>query len=220
MIRFVFGKDLPNVPELAETMFRDRAGQFHRRLNWDVRVDANGWETDQYDRPDSLYCIYELPDGTHGGSGRLMPTTAPCMFNDHFTQLSDGVTITSPLIWESTRFCVSPRLTGGMAAASKISTALMLAGAEVGLRFGLSHYIAVFDAPMRRIYRSTGWPPEIVGQDGEGRDRLCLGLWEITEAARAAILARANDGLRLDDIPHPVPMPPYASAAQLRHHAA
>ncbi|SRR6056297_1140017 len=213
MIRFVFGKDLSRVPRLAETMFRDRAGQFHRRLAWDVRVDAEGREMDQYDGAEALYCIYELPDGTHGGSGRLMPTVGRTMLNDHFTHLTDGVTIQSPLIWESTRFCVSPRIDGGRAQAARISTALMLAGCEVGLRFGLSHYAAVFDAPMLRIYRATGWGPEVIGTDGEGRDRLCAGLWEITPDARAAIMARTAGGLELDRIPTPAPMRPAGFAA-------
>ncbi|MEM6745212.1 MAG: acyl-homoserine-lactone synthase [Pseudomonadota bacterium] len=217
MIRFVFGKDLPRVPELAETMFQDRAGQFQRRLAWDVKVDENGWERDQYDTDQALYCIYELPDGTHGGSGRLLPTTGRTMLNDHFTHLSDGVHIESPLIWESTRFCASPRLSGGLAQAKSISTALMLAGCEVALRFGLSHYVAVFDAPMRRIYRATGWPPEIIGTEGHGRDALCLGLWEVTVQARDAILARMAEPLALDDIPDPVPM---ALAAPRPSHAA
>ncbi len=203
MIRFIYGKDLPSYPLLAETMFRDRAGQFVSRLKWDVRVDENGWEYDQYDRPDSLYCIYEMEDGTHGGSGRLMPTTGPTMVNEHFSHLAGGELV-SPLMWESTRFCVSPRLMGKQAAAARISTALMLAGCEVGLKFGLSHYVAVFDAPMRRIYRSTGWAPEVIAEDGEGRGKLCLGLWEITRDARSAILAKAPEGLELLQIPAPV----------------
>lgn len=204
MIRFIYGRDLPSYPLLAETMFRDRAGQFRSRLAWDVRVDDRGWERDQYDRPDSLYCIYELPDGTHGGSGRLMPTTGATMVNDHFAFLASGPLI-SPLIWESTRFCVSPRITGGAAAGARISSALMLAGCEVGLRFGLSHYVAVFEAPMRRIYRATGWAPEIIAEDGEGRNKLCLGLWEIDEAARDAILPRTRGDVDLCDIPAPLP---------------
>ena len=81
----------------------------------------------------------------------------------------------------------------------------MLAGCAVGLRFGLSHYVAVFDAPMRRIYRATGWPPEVIAEDGEGRNKLCLGLWEITEAARDAVLPRTQGDLALDDIPAPLP---------------
>ena len=220
MIRFVFGKDLPRVPRLARTMFQDRAGQFHRRLNWDLTVDDEGRERDQYDGPEALYCIYELPDGTHGGSGRLMPTTGRTMLNEHFTHLSDGVSITSPLIWESTRFCVSPRLSGGRAQAARISTALMLAGCEVGLRFGLAHYVAVFDAPMLRIYRMTGWPPEVIGTEGAGRDKLHLGLWEITPQARDAILGRVADGLTLDAIPTPAPMPPSEAPSAPALHAA
>ena len=144
---------------------------------------------------------------------RFLPTTGRTMVNEHFTHLSEGVTIQTPLVWESTRFCVSPRIAGGRAQAARISTALMLAGCEVGLRFGLSHYVAVFDAPMLRIYRSTGWAPEVIGTDGEGRDKLCLGLWEITPEAREAIRARAADGLRLGDIPTPSPMGPAAGAA-------
>lgn len=200
MIRFVYGKDLPRFPLLAETMFQDRAKQFHGRLKWDVSVDENGWERDQYDPFNPLYAIYELPDGTHGGSGRLMPTTGRTMVNDHFQSLTGGPII-SPLIWESTRFCVTPRLTGDLAQASRISTALMLAGCEVGLRYNLDFYIAVFDAPMRRIYRSTGWAPEIIGEEGERRDKLCLGLWEINQAARQNILDRARVDLEFGEIP-------------------
>lgn len=199
MIRFVYAADLHKFPLLADTMFRDRKGQFHDRLAWDIEIDENGYERDQYDALNPLYCIYELPDGTHGGSGRLMPTTGRTMYGEFFTHLSDDVSIASPLIWESTRFCVSPRLTGGMAAGKKISTALMLAGCEVALRYGLSHYLAVFDRPMLRIYRATGWAPDVIGRDGEGRDQLCLGLWEVSEEARDRIRALAADDLKMGD---------------------
>lgn len=201
MIRFVYGKDLPQYPVLASTMFQDRAQQFHGRLKWDVLVDVNGWERDLYDLYNPLYAIYELPDGTHGGSGRLMPTTGRTMLNDHFQSLIGGSPIVSPLIWESTRFCVSPRIGGDMAQASRISTALMFAGCEVGLRYNLDFYIAVFDAPMRRIYRSTGWAPEIIAEQGERREKLCLGLWEINDAARKNILDRACADLEFREIP-------------------
>jgi acyl homoserine lactone synthase len=201
MIRFVYGRDLSRFPLLASTMFQDRAKQFHGRLRWDVSVDENGWERDQYDPFNPLYAIYELPDGTHGGSGRLMPTTGPTMVNDHFQSLTGGGPIVSPLIWESTRFCVSPRVGGGMAQASRISTALMLAGCEVGLRYKLEFYVAVFDAPMRRIYQSTGWAPEIIAEEGEKREKLCLGLWEISQVARNQILDRACADLEIAEIP-------------------
>ena len=83
------------------------------------------------------------------------------------------------------------------------STALMLAGCEVALRYGLSHYLAVFDRPMLRIYRQTGWAPEVIGEDGEGRDRLCLGLWEVSPAARAAITDRLGEEPEFGGLPAP-----------------
>ncbi|SET39597.1 acyl-homoserine-lactone synthase [Oceanicella actignis] len=215
MIRFVYGSDLPAFPRLADSMFRDRAAQFRDRRAWDLRIDENGWETDEYDRINPLYCIYELPDGTHGGSGRLAPTTAGCMINDHFSDILGG-TIESPLIWESTRFVVSPRISGGMQAARRISTALMLAGIEVGLRYGLTHYIGCYDPPMRRIWRNAGWPAEDIGARGTGRDQIIVGVWEISEQVRQNILDRAPEGLRLGAIPPIVPhaaIPALARAA-------
>ena len=68
---------------------------------------------------------------------RILPTTGRCMVNDHFSDVAGG-TICSPLIWESTRFCLSPDV-GDQAA--RISAAIMLSGCEVGLKFHLSHII-------------------------------------------------------------------------------
>ncbi len=210
MIRFIYGEDLRRAPKLADSMFRDRAQQFAQRRAWDLRVDAEGRERDEYDAVNPLYCIYELPDGTHGGSGRLAPTTAGCMINDHFRDILGG-DILSPLIWESTRFVVSPRIDGGVQAARRISTALMLAGIEVGLRYGLTHYLGCYDPPMQRIWRNAGWPAEDMAARGEGRDRIIVGVWEISERVRRNILDRAPSDLRLGRIP---PVLPNAAPAQ------
>ena len=68
----------------------------------------------------------------------------------------------------------------------------MLAGCEIGLQFGLSDWVGVFDPRMVRIYRRIGWEPTVLGDAGTGRDRIAVGLWENTEAARDAICARAG----------------------------
>jgi len=177
------------LPTLRETMFRDRAHQFKTRLNWDVTVNEQGFETDDYDQLDPLYVIAQLPNGRHGGSMRILPTTANVMVNDHFDHLTGGVAISSPLIWECTRFCISPEA-GELA--GKIAGALMLAGAELGLRVGLTHSVGVFDARMIRIYRRIGWVPELLGTQGEGPNAISVGLWPIDEAARSTICARTG----------------------------
>ena len=186
MLRYIYGEDLHNFPKLRDTMFRDRAAQFKDRLNWEVRVDAKGFERDEYDSRNPLYAIYEQADGTHGGSMRFLPTTAETMVNDHFTHLTEGVKIQSPFIWECTRFCLAKD------ADTRASAMLMLAALEIGTGFHLSDLIGVFDARMVRIYRRLGWEPTVLGTSGTGRDAISVGLWECDADLRAALLKRAG----------------------------
>lgn len=186
MLRYLYADQLTNFPRLAETMFKDRAEQFHDRLGWEVSVDENGFESDSYDDLNPMYIVWERSDGTHGGSLRLLPTTGDTMLADHFLHLTDGVRITSPEIWECTRFCLAP------GADATVSSALMLGVLEVGLFSGLSHIAGVFDARMIRVYRRVGWGPTVLGSDGTGRDAISAGLWPCEEAYRARLLGRAG----------------------------
>ena len=184
MLHYLYADQLPRFPRLADSMFRDRARQFHDRLGWDVRVDRRGHERDEYDALNPLYVIWEREDGLHGGSMRFLPTTGPTMINDHFAHLLGGGTIQSPLIWECTRFCLSP------GAGRTTSAALALGAGELMQAFHLRHYVGVFDARMQRIYRLMGLEPEVIGAAGEGRGRIAVGLWSMREEAFAPTLAR------------------------------
>lgn len=185
MLRYLYTDQLGAHPVLRDTMFRDRADQFHTRLGWAVAVTEDGEERDQYDAPRTLYVIWENPDGTHGGSMRFLPTTHATMINDHFLHLLDGNPVRNPKIMECTRFCLARN------AAPAVSTALMLGGAEVGLGLGLSFSIGVFDARMVRIYSRIGWAPMILGSAGQGREAISAGLWAFSENRADALCARA-----------------------------
>ncbi|MFP7569885.1 acyl-homoserine-lactone synthase [Marivita sp. S2033] len=178
MIRYLYADQLSTTPLLARTMYQDRADQFATRLGWEVSVDKNGQERDQYDDLNPLYVIWEKPDGTHGGSMRFLPTTGRTMVNEHFLTLTDGVAFQSPFIWECTRFCLARNPEPGTAAA------LMLAGGEVMQGFDIRHFVGVFDARMVRIYNRIGAAPEVLGTQGEGRQAISVGLWEFSEAAQ------------------------------------
>lgn len=186
MLRYIYSTHLDAHPLLADTMFRDRADQFRNRLGWDVHVDQKGHERDEYDDLNPLYVIWERADGTHGGSMRFLPTTGSTMVNDHFSNLTDGVKIQSPFIWECTRFCLAPQ------GESNIAAALMLGGGELMRAFDLSHFVGVFDHRMTRIYRLIGSSPEILGSAGEGQDQIAVGLWAYDDASRAKVLRRAK----------------------------
>lgn len=186
MLRYVYADQLDQLPRLAETMYKDRAQQFHTRLGWEVQVDDAGAERDSYDDLNPMYIIWEKPDGTHGGSLRLLPTTGDTMLNDHFLELTDGVRIQSPLIWECTRFCIARD------SEARVSAALMLGVLEIGLGSYLSHVAGVFDARMIRIYRRIGWGPTILGTSGEGREAISVGLWPCEDEHRARLLSKAG----------------------------
>ena len=186
MLRFLTQDDLARDPALATSMFRHRAEQFHRRRGWDVAVNDQGEERDAYDAQGPLYVIWQVPDGSHGGSMRLLPTTGRTMVNDHFTHLIGGGTICSPLIWECTRFCLAP------GAHPRVAAALMLGGGVFMQASGVRHFVGVFDAPMTRIYRTIGAEPDVMGSEGAGAAKTSVGLWTFSETDRARISRRAG----------------------------
>ena len=189
MIRYLYASQLSAHPTLARTMFEDRAEQLRERLQWEVDVDQNGWERDQYDVVNPLYLIWENADGTHGASMRVLPTVGRTMANEVFAHMNAGVEIRGPFIWECTRFCISPRAGCDQ---KRVAGALMLGGQELGLRFGLRQAVGVYDYRMTRIYRGIGWVPELVGTCGTGRDRICLGLWPFGPEIRDQIAEKAG----------------------------
>ena len=190
MLRYIFANKLDRYPRLRNTMFRDRADQFKARLGWDVSVTRSGEERDEYDALNPLYVIWQGPDGRHGGSMRLLPTTGRVMVNEHFGHLTGAKKIADPSIWECTRFCLA------RGAAPNVAGALMLAGGEVMRGFGIKQYVCMFDARMVRIYRMIGASPTIVGSTGEGRDQISVGLWGFSDESRLRVAQRA--GLSLD----------------------
>lgn len=185
MLRYVYGNDLDEFAHLKASMHCDRAVQFRDRLKWEVSVDENGWERDEYDDMNPLYVIWEDAHGKHGGSMRFLPTSGRTMVNDHFSHLSD-TQINSPLIWECTRFCLAPD------AGPRVAGALMLAGGELMRAFSLTHLLGVFDARMIRIYNMIGAAPEVLGSSGTGRDQISVGLWAYRAKDRIRVLRRAG----------------------------
>ncbi len=190
MIHFVYADQLDAFPRLKDTMFLDRAEQFKKRHGWDVEIDENGYEVDQYDALNPLYAIWELEDGSHGGSIRVLPTVGRTMVNEHFTHLIDGVKIISPTIWECTRYCISPHLETGRH--GEVAAALMLAGCELGVRFGLTYSIGIVYAHTLSIYNRIGWMPEVIGREGEGREEIVAALWPITAESKASICRKSH----------------------------
>lgn len=191
MIHLLYKDQLEQIPDLAQDMFEDRADQFHTRLKWDVRLDGDGAELDQYDALNPLYLILSDAQSGHLGSMRFLPTTGRTMVNEHFADLLGGSDIVSPRIWECTRFCLSPRL----GTSGRVAARLMAGAMALGLRLGLVGSVGVFDAPMLRVYRRLGWGPEVMGM----RDGIRAGIWAYDETVVPTLLRASGWSRRYVD---------------------
>ena len=121
---------------------------------------------------------------------RFLPTTGDTMINTYFVDLTDGVTIKSPFIWECTRFCLAPN------AERSVSREILLGTVEMGLQFGIKYFVGVFDLQMKRIYRRIGWSPEVIGEGVISGKKICTGLWPVSKDVKANLLSRLGNPLQ------------------------
>lgn len=198
MILAIEGIDRHLHPELFEEMFRMRAAVFADRLGWDVVV-VDGREVDRFDAEDPLY-LFAVDDATQQlrGAVRLLPTTGPNMLRDVFSVLMPDGMVESPLIWESSRFAISPTLgIGAHHDANRVvnsTTVELLCGlVEAAQLAGVEHIVSVFDARMARIFRTIDCPYDVVGCPTRiGRTMTYAGLFEISDAMRRRLGTKAG----------------------------
>ena len=175
MIHFLRGTDLILQPNLAASMFRDRNVQFVERLGWQLQVDQNGFERDEYDDLNPVYVIIENEDGLHDASLRLMPTTGRTMINEYFLGALGGHAIRRTNTWECTRFCISP------AADRSLAIELLAATGRLMCELQIAHLVAVYDRQMRIQYRRSNTSPTQLGWVMTPEGPVYAGLWSFSE---------------------------------------
>ena len=188
MIHIFDGDAIDARPALRDAMFRDRTAQFVHRNGWDISVDDQGREIDQYDPLGPTYIVCAKGD-RHLGSLRLLPTTGRTMLAEVFAELAPA-NLGRPGWVECTRYCIAP------GAPRHVSAALFLATLELGLKRGWHGSLGVYDPRMMRIYARLGTPGRLVAQRGTGRDALCVGEWRF-EPQLVPILAPRAGGERI-----------------------
>lgn len=165
MIKLIQANEAHLFPELINEMYCLRARQFNDRLGWQVEVN-DGMERDEFDDLNPLYVISVAENGSVVGTLRLLQTTGPHMLSDVFTELlPEQQLIRSPLVWESTRFCVDTEKEIEVASSGLniVTGELLSTLLEVGLYAGLTHIVTVIDVRMERILLRAKCPVERLG---------------------------------------------------------
>ena len=112
------------------------------------------------------------------GSLRLLPTTGPTLAADVFSDtLPDAVHLSSPTIWECSRFCLDEKtLTSGIEGIVFASRVLIAALGDIAIRAGIKSVIGNFDASKLRLYRRIGCEVEVLGSTSRYGSPVYLGL--------------------------------------------
>jgi acyl homoserine lactone synthase len=191
--------DRHNVDEyrgLVDEMFRLRARVFGHRLKWNVEI-VDGMERDRFDDENPVYVIHTDEHQRVLGSLRILPTTGPTVLSEAFSDsLPDAANLSSPHIWECTRFCVDDGIVD-RDRVTRTSGALIAALGEIGLSAGIQSYVGNFDAAMMRVYRRVGCDVEVLGYTDKYGRRVYLGLFPVS----LATLRRVQSRLRgMDEI--------------------
>ena len=178
---------------LLNKMFRLRARVFRDRLHWKVEV-VDGMERDGYDREDPVYILYtDEKQQRLIGSLRLLPTTGPTLVADFFADtVPDSARLTSPFIWECTRFCLDEDFlgNGNREELTFASGILFAALGEVALEAGIQSILGNFDARMLRLYRRVGCEVEVLGSTERYGPTVYLGGFPVSETILHKLMAR------------------------------
>lgn len=163
VVRFVAGE----APELMAQAWRLRHQVFREQLGWDV-ADRNLLEIDHFDKPAAHVAVME--GDLVVGYWRALPTDETYLLEESFPTLLDGPLPKSRLVWEISRFAVSPR----HRRSREIGKLLVREIAAFGRDRDASDLIAVTDPVFERFVKVCGLKidriagPKVVGKGIDG----------------------------------------------------
>ena len=177
-----------------------RAKVFRDILNWDVFVDEQGHELDQFDDLPGTYLLSVDEDFIVQASLRLLPTMGPYMASDIFAQLLEQkAPPRSPTIWEASRFFTRPTASTGNSRSLRYWAShmhnehiakLMCGMACYAREVGISHLVGVSDIAVERLLKTMGITCERLGSPQKiGNTRAIAGMFT-TNFSKIGRLAR------------------------------
>lgn len=170
----IFSGDQASFPK---GLYRDlgvyRHEVFVELLGWDLDT-PNGYERDQFDRPDTVYVVARDDAGRIQGCARLLPTTHPYLLSEVFPELLNGLPPpASAEVWELSRFAAVDLLAASKTSKAQFSSsfaiALMKGAIETAARLGARRLISVSPLGVERLLRQAGFrahragPPMVLG---------------------------------------------------------
>jgi acyl homoserine lactone synthase len=182
MFKVLSADNLPECPELFQSMHRLRHKVFVEELKWPLGAirSVRGMEYDQFDIQTAHYIVRINDNSEVDACTRLLPTDGPYLLGDVFEDLVKTIPRpNSPVIWETTRFCADKA-----SAPKNIVGLLVAAMLEFGLSRGIRNYVSVSDIRIEPLLKRYGWYPQRIGEPrSTGTDTAVGEIFQVSQAA-------------------------------------
>lgn len=148
----------------ANDIFNKRYNVFHKRLQWDVKIEDNK-EIDNYDDLNPVYVVSKS-NGSVAGSMRLLPTTGIYMLKDTFPDALEGeLAPTDNSAWEISRFFVEKDRNNSKPGDVNIHTIeLMRSAYYFATSNSISQFVMVTTVAIERYMKFLGFKTERFGR--------------------------------------------------------
>lgn len=154
--------------KLLFDMHRLRKRVFKDRMGWDVSIDPNGLEVDQFDLPETVYLLSLNDDNQIIGSWRLNPTSGPTMIRDVWPQFLQTIDMPSNNnVWETSRFSVDSTEKNvhlHMAQVSRATQELFCGLTELCLMCGIREIYTMYDMRIARLLKRVDCEPYAISK--------------------------------------------------------
>jgi acyl homoserine lactone synthase len=145
-------------------MHRLRARIFKERMGWDVNVDMQGLEVDDFDIPEAIYLLCCNDQQKVTGCWRMLPTSLPTMIETVWPDFLEDIDLKkSPGCWETSRFAVDfgdLNAREGLSHLSDTTAKMFCALTELCILCDVYEIYTLYDLRISRILRRLNCVPE------------------------------------------------------------
>jgi len=172
--------------KLLFDMYRLRASVFKDSLKWDVYVDKDGLEVDQFDIPETVYILGMDGEEKVVGSWRMLSTMGPTMIRDIWPQFLESLPMPRDEdIFELSRFTVKLRdedAPGADVDKQRIIAEMFCGLTEVCIKAGIKELYTLYDERVEGMLQRIDCHPYKVSEKLEVDDYLCkVGAFKVND---------------------------------------
>ena len=138
---------------------------FKDRMGWDVSINKQGLEIDEFDLPETVYILVRDSEGRVAGVWRMLPSSSPSMIREIWPDFLTNFDMKiNDSVWELSRFGVhsykQSDLRENIRNVSKITAQLIVALLKVCSMTGIENIYTMYNHQVARSVRKIGFYAE------------------------------------------------------------